>query len=108
VGFHLYVTGDYEPTTYAAVWNFQLAHSGDYGLSATGSADSRTISVLDKIANSPAALSSVNNGADGNGNGIVEPPLPAPIGRVQLLENTQPTVGDLPDDCSTCDDGEGE
>lgn len=110
VGFGVPVTGDYEPTTYAAVWNFQLAHSGDYGLVATGRADSSTISALDKIANSPAALSSVNNGADMNGNGLVEPPLPAPIGRVQLLENTQPTVEDPPDDCATtCDDpSEGE
>lgn len=104
VGFDVPITGDYEPTTYAAVWNFQLAHSGDFGLSATGRADSSTISALDKIANSPAALTP-HNGADANGNGVVAPPLPAPITRVQLLENTQPTIEDLPDDCATtCDD----
>jgi peptidoglycan hydrolase-like protein with peptidoglycan-binding domain len=104
VGFDVPITGDYEPSTYAAVWNFQLAHSGDYGLSATGRADSSTISALDKIANSPAALTP-DNGADANGNGIVQPPLPAPITRVQLQVNTQPTVEDLPDDCATtCED----
>ncbi len=108
VGFDVAITGDYEANTYAAVWNFQLAHSGDYGLSATGSADSSTISALDKIANSPAALTPTN-GADMNGNGIVQPPLPAPILTVQLLENTQPTAEELPDDCATtCNDEDGE
>jgi peptidoglycan hydrolase-like protein with peptidoglycan-binding domain len=107
VGFGLFRSGDYGHKTYAAVWNFQLAHSGDYGLSATGRADSSTISALDKIANSPAALSAENNGADMNGNGRVQPPLPAPIATVQLLENTQPTVEEPPDDCATtCEDGE--
>ena len=106
VGFDVAITGEYEANTYAAVWNFQLAHSGDYGLSATGSADSSTISALDKIANSPAALTPTN-GADMNGNGIVQPPLPAPITAVQLQENTQPTAEELPDDCATtCDDDE--
>lgn len=105
VGFGVAVTGDYEPSTYAAVWNFQSAHSGDYGLSVTGRADSSTISALDKIANSPAALG--NNGADMNHNGTVQPPLPAPITRVQLLTNTPPTTADPQDDCATtCDDAE--
>jgi peptidoglycan hydrolase-like protein with peptidoglycan-binding domain len=104
VGFNLFITGDYEPSTYAAVWNFQLAHSGDYGLSASGWADSSTIAALDKIANSPAALSPVN-GADVNGNGLVQPSLPATITKVQLVTNTQPTIEDLPDDCATtCED----
>jgi peptidoglycan hydrolase-like protein with peptidoglycan-binding domain len=99
VGFGLKTTGDYGRDTYAAVWNFQLAHSADYGLSATGRADSSTISVLDKIANSPAALG--NNGANENYIGRVRPPLPAPISTAYLQTNTQPTVEDLPDDCST-------
>ena len=99
VGFGLKTTGDYGRDTYAAVWNFQLAHSADYGLSATGRADSSTISALDKIANSPAALGS--NGANENYIGRVRPPLPAPISTVYLQTNTQPTPEDLPDDCST-------
>jgi peptidoglycan hydrolase-like protein with peptidoglycan-binding domain len=99
VGFGLKTTGDYGRDTYAAVWNFQLAHSADYGLSATGRADSSTISALDKIANSPAALG--NNGANENYIGRVRPPLPAPISTVYLQTNTQPTDEDLPDDCRT-------
>jgi peptidoglycan hydrolase-like protein with peptidoglycan-binding domain len=105
VGFGLKTTGDYGRDTYAAVWNFQLAHSADYGLSATGRADSSTISALDKIANSPAALG--NNGANENYIGRVRPPLPAPISTAYLQTNTQPTIDDPPDDCATtCEDGE--
>lgn len=89
VGFGLKTTGDYGRDTYAAIWNFQLAHSADYGLSATGRADSSTISALDKIANSPAALG--NNGANQNYIGKVRPPLPAPIATAYLQTNTQPT-----------------
>ena len=99
VGFGLKTTGDYGRDTYAAVWNFQLAHSADYGLSATGRADSSTISALDKIANSPAALG--NNGANENYIGRVRPPLPAPISTAYLQTNTQPTPEELPDDCRT-------
>jgi peptidoglycan hydrolase-like protein with peptidoglycan-binding domain len=103
VGFGLKTTGDYGRDTYAAVWNFQLAHSADYGLSATGRADSSTISALDKIANSPAALG--NNGANENYIGRVRPPLPAPIATAYLQTNTQPTATDPPDDCrTTCED----
>jgi peptidoglycan hydrolase-like protein with peptidoglycan-binding domain len=105
VGFMVAVTGDYEAETYGAIWNFQLARSAD-GLSATGTADSETLAVLDRIANSPAALST-DNGVDRDGNWRVQPPLPAPITTVRILENTQPTVEELPDDCATtCDDVE--
>jgi peptidoglycan hydrolase-like protein with peptidoglycan-binding domain len=107
VGFDVAITGDYEAKTYAAVWNFQLAHRGDYGLSATGSADASTISALDKIANSPAGLSASKNGADVNGNGLVQPPLPAPITTIQLPDNTPPTTEAPQDECATtCDDAE--
>jgi len=102
VGFRLHITGDYSPLTYEAVWNFQQAHSSDSGLSVTGRADPSTLSVLDRIANSPAGLA--GNGVDGNGNDEVQAPLPAPITTVQLQTNTPPTMEEQQDDCATtCD-----
>ena len=104
VGFDIpVITGDYESVTYTDVYNFQLAHSGDFGLVATGTADASTLAALDFVANSPTALG--DNGAGPSGFGAVQPPLPITIGTVELQVDTQPTIEDLPDDCATtCDD----
>jgi len=90
-------TGVYDDPTWQDVWRFQTAHASS-GLVATGDADKATILLLDRLANSPAAL------GNGNGTDLAAPPAPAvPHYTVASVAET----GEVPDDCATSCDKEG-
>jgi hypothetical protein len=90
-------TGVYDDATWQDVWRFQTAHAND-GLVATGDADKATISLLDRIANSPAAL------GNGNGTDLNAPPAPA---IPHYTVNSVAETGEEADDCATSCDREG-
>lgn len=89
-------TGLYDAETWQDVWRFQAAHAAD-GLEPTGDADYSTIQVLDRVANSPAALGD-------NGQNIAAPSAPNP--EVYFVDSEKET-GEMPDDCATSCGKEG-
>jgi hypothetical protein len=93
------ITGGYDAATWEDVWNFQYAHSDD-GLEATGDADRSTIEVLDRIANSPAAMTG-DNGADSDGVVEVSPPSIPDVPEFRVDSDSVDAQDEPPDDCST-------
>jgi hypothetical protein len=89
-------TGLYDRTTWQDVWSFQTAHAAD-GLVATGNADPLTIQVLDRVANSNAALGD-------NGQHLAPPSAPKPK---VYFEDGGSETGEMPDDCATSCGKEG-